>query len=216
MSLLNRFLEYTGSTYNKIALINNYIITNTNKNEYYIENHADEIEELKDYLMNSSSAAMCNLLAINSPDLEFLRLYEKIAFDIWIRQNSSLKIPSIRKNIKYYADQILKLKGYVIIHTISTSGKVSALDIGSNDGTDRKETEERLNNYLYALVNDYKSGGIYVHELNDNYFNHVENVVNENKYILEITKEGLYPFDINNIPQGELDDPKCNFCQFDN
>lgn len=216
MSLLNKFLEYTGSTYKKIALINDYVVSNMNKDECYIENHIDEIEELRDYLVNSSSPAMNNMLAINSPDLEFLRLYEEISFNLWIRQNSSLKIPSIQKNIKYYADQILKLKGYVIIHAISSSNKVSALDIGSNDGTDRKETEERLNNYLYALVKDYQSGGIYVHELNDNYFNHVENIVNESKYIFTITKEGLYPFDLNNIPQGELDDPMCNYCQFDN
>ena len=216
MSLLNKFLEYTGSTYKKIALINDYITNNVNKDECYIENHIDEIEELRDYLVNSSSPAMNNMLAINSPDLEFLRLYEEISFNLWIRQNSSLKIPSIQKNIQYYADQILKLKGYVIIHAISITGKVSALDIGSNDETDRNETKERLNNYLYALVNDYKSGEIYVHELNDDYFNNVEDVVNENKYILKITKERLCPFNRADISQDELDNPKCNYCQFDN
>lgn len=186
--------KLVGKTYNHIINKNDY--SSDYEFDKIINDFTDELIEVTEFILQKRTDLINKIIEnpvesndkvinfnrnnngtnnfINQNYFAFINLYQQLALDQWMLQNSALKTRTLENECNRVIEKLknLMLHNNVIISAIKSNDKTTA--VISMDSFDKFGPADinmftiYISDFLYAAISDYKEGIILIHQLFDN------------------------------------------------
>lgn len=188
---LNKLVE---KTYNHIINKNDY--SSDYEFDKIINDFTDELIEVTEFILQKRTDLINKIIEnpvepndkiinfnrnnngsnsfINQNYFAFINLYQQLALDQWMLQNTALKTKTLKNECNRVMEKLknLILHNNVIISAIKSNDKTTAvISMDSFDKFGPKDINMftiYISDFLYAAISDYKKGIILIHQLFDN------------------------------------------------
>lgn len=154
-------------------------------------------------------------------DLIFLEIYEKLALNRWIYQNSAIKKESINNQCIKITEKILQLliDNNLAISVVKENDSISSMDFYKIGYKNEYKTEEEyntkvsfakeyINNLLYAAASNYKNGILFIHEELSN-----NNRFIEREYAFLLKNEAYIPLSTDELSCADGNQTNVEYCE---